>query len=121
MGNTEIITIEEKEFKVFKKIPVPIAREIQKLSLLMIEDYEGNLSDFEDGKVKPKDVKNIKLDILYEIYDLLLTKTVLAPKISKADIDNISHDFQEYFENLSELLFEKFTDRKSLIKKKSLK
>ena len=120
MGNTEIIKLEEKDFKVFRKIPVPIAREIQKLLIEMAEDYTGNLDDFETGKVSPKDAKNIKLDVLYEIYDILLTKAVLSPKICKEDIDNIEHDLQPVFQDLSDLLFEKFTDHKISIKKKSM-
>ena len=120
MGNTEIIKLEEKDFKVFRKIPVPIAREIQKLLIEMAEDYTGSLDDFETGKVSPKDAKNIKLDVLYEIYDILLTKAVLSPKICKEDIDNIEHDLQPVFQDLSDLLFEKFTDHKISIKKKSM-
>jgi len=125
MGNTEEIYLGHYDdkivFKIFKRIPVPIAREIQKLSLIMVEDYDGDISDLEEGKVNPRQIKNIKLDILYEIYDILLTKAVLNPKICKEDIDNIDHEFQPYFQDLSDLLYEKFADHKASIKKKSLK
>ena len=119
MGNTEVITLEDKEFKVFRRIPVPIARQVQKLSLEMIEDYKGDIDDFETGKVKPRYAKNINFDILYEIFDILLTKAVLSPKISKEDIDNIDHELQPFFQDLSDLLWEKWTDSKATIKKKS--
>ena len=120
MGNTEIIKLGDQEFKVFKRLPIPISREVQKLLLECAEDYDGPIEDLESGKVSPKDAKNINMDLFHEAFDLLLTKAVLDPKISKADIDNIDHDFQEYFEDLSEKLFEKWTDHKKSVKKKSM-
>lgn len=120
MGNTEIITLEGQEFKVFKRIPIPILRKLQKILLEAAEDYTGSIEDLESGKVNPKEAKNINMDLLYEGFDLLLTKVVLSPKISQGDIDNIDHEFQEYFEDLQDLLFEKFTNSKKAIKKKSM-
>ena len=121
MGNTEIITLEGQEFKVFRKLPVPIAREVQKNLINMIGDgFEGSMEDFESGKAKAKDMKNIDINVLYEVYDLLLTKAVLSPKIELKDIQNIEHELQPFFEDLSELLLEKYHKEKKKIKKKSM-
>jgi len=120
MGNTEIIKLEDKEFKVFKRIPVPIARKLQILFIEMASNYDGDLGDFESGKVSAKDAKNIDFKILHEAYDLLLTNTVLSPKITKDDINNIEHEGQSYFQDLSELLLKKYQVEKKATKKKSI-
>ena len=120
MSNVEKIIIEDIEFTVFKRLPVPIAREVQKLFLEMVADYTGEIDDFESGKVKPRDAKNINLDALFEIYDLLLTKAVISPPIKKEDIDNINDDLQICFQELSDLLLEKYTKEKKRVKKKSM-
>jgi len=121
MGNTEIINLNGKDFKVFKRIPIPISRKVQTMLIECAQDYEGPIEDLESGKASPRDVKGIDMELLYEIFDLLLTTIILEPKISKEDIDNINHDLQEYFEDLQDLLFAKFTNAKKDIKKKSLK
>lgn len=123
MANTETIymgMVEDNiEFRVFKRLPVPIAREVQTLLIEMASDYEGNIDDFESGKVKAKDAKNIDFNILYQVYDLLLTKAVISPKITKEDIQNVDHEFQEYFQDLADLLLERHQGEKKKIKKKS--
>ncbi len=118
--NVERITIAGIEFKVFKRLPVPIAREVETLFHEMVVDYTGELDDFETGKVKPRDAKSIKLPLLYEIYDLLLTKAVISPPIKKENIDDINDNLQECFQDLSDLLLEKYTLEKKKIKKKSM-
>ena len=118
--NVEKITIEEIEFKVFKRLPVPIARAVETLFYEMVADYTGELSDFESGKVKPRDAKTIKLPLLYEIYDLLLTKAVISPPITKENIDDINDNLQICFQELADLLLEKYTTEKKKIKKKSM-
>lgn len=120
MGNTEIITLGERKFKVFKRIPIPISRKVQKMLIGCAQDYKGPIEDLESGKASPRDFKGIDMDLLYEIFDLLLISVVLDPKISKDDIDNIEHELQEYFEDLQDLLFTKFTNSKKDIKKKSM-
>lgn len=120
MANTETIKLEEQEFKVFRRLPVPINRQIQIMLIEMSEDFEGSFEDLETGKIKAKDTKGLKLEVLHEIHDVLLTKCVLSPKITKEDIQNIEHDFQPYFQDLADKLFEKYTAEKSRIKKKSM-
>ena len=120
MGNTEDIELDGQVFKVFRKLPIPLARTVQRLFIDMAEDYTGTLDELESGKVSPKDAKNIKIDVLYEIYDLLLTRAVISPKITVKDIQDINHDYQLYFNDLAELLLEKFSDSKKSVKKKSL-
>jgi len=120
MSNTEEITIEGVEFRVFRRLPIPIARAVETLFYEMVEDYTGELSDFESGKVKPRDAKTVKLPLLYEIYDLLLTKAVLSPLIKKENIDDITHELQCCFQELEDLLLEKYTVEKKRIKKKSM-
>ena len=120
MGNTETITLEGVEFRVFRKLPVPIAREVQSLQIDMLgDDYEGTVEDLQSGTHKAIDMKNLNINILYEIYDVLLTKAVLSPKITKDDIQNIDHELQLCFQDLSELLLDKFTTETKRIKKKS--
>ena len=118
--NVEKITIEEIEFKVFRRLPVPIARAVETLFYEMVADYTGELSDFESGKVKPRDAKTIKLPLLYEIYDLLLTKAVISPPITKENIDDINDNLQICFQELADLLLEKYTTEKKKITKKSM-
>lgn len=118
--NVEKVIIEEIEFKVFRKLPVPIARAVETLFYEMVEEYTGELSDFESGEVKPRDAKSIKLPLLYEIYDLLLTKAVISPPITKENIDDINDNLQICFQELSELLLEKYTIEKKKVKKKSM-
>lgn len=120
MGNVEKIELDGIEFKVFRRIPMPIARPIQIMMVDMMEDYTGSIEELESGAVKPRDAKNIKLDILFEIYDLLLTKAVISPPIKKENIDDINDPLQFCFQDLGDLLFEKFIDEKKKIKKKSM-
>ena len=119
MGNTEEVLIEGQSFRVFRRLPIPIAREVQQMLLDAAENYTGSIEDLESGKVKAKDAKNIDLDKINEIYDYLLIKAVLSPKITKADIDNIENDFQFYYQELADLLLEKFQSAAKKIKKKS--
>ena len=120
MSNTEKITIGDVHFTVFRRLPIPIARAVETLFHEMVEEYTGELSDFESGKVKPRDAKTIKLPLLYEIYDLLLTKAVISPPIKKENIEDIHDPLQIYFQDLSDLLLEKYTKEKKRIKKKSM-
>ena len=120
MSNVEKIIIEDIEFKVFRRLPIPIARAVETLFYEMVEEYTGELSDFESGEVKPRDAKTIKLPLLYEIYDLLLTKAVISPPITKENIDDINDDLQICFQELADLLLEKYTMAKKRVKKKSM-
>ena len=120
MSNTEKIMIEDIEFKVFRRLPVPIAREVQTLFLRMGEGFEGSLDELESGKIKARDATGINIECLHEIYDILLTKAVLSPPIKKEDIEDINDPMQFCFQELADLLLEKYTVEKKRIKKKSM-
>jgi len=118
MGNTEEINLDGKDFRVFKKCPIPIARKIEKLLIEMAADTTGELRDMEFGKMRIENMKGVNISLLHEIYDILLTETVLNPKIKKEDIEDINHEFQEYFGDLTEILFTKYCGDKKKEKKK---
>lgn len=120
MSNTEKITLGDVHFTVFRRLPVPIARQVQTLLIEMAANYEGELSDFETGKVNPREAQNIDMEKLFDIYDLLLTKAVLNPPITKENIDDIEEPMQEHYQDLSDLLLEKYSMEKKRIKKKSM-
>ena len=119
MSNIENITVGNIEFKIFRRLPVPIAREVQLLLIEMAANYEGEIDDFETGKVNPREAQNIDMTKLFEVYDLLLTKAVISPKITKENIDDINNPMQFCFQDLSDLLLKKFAHEKKEIKKKS--
>ena len=122
--NVETIRLEDgddhMDFRVFHRLPVPIAREVQTLFNEMAENFEGSIEDLESGEVKAKDAKNLKIECLHEIHDILLTKAVIDPPIKKEDIANINEPLQIYFQDLADLLLEKYTLEKKKIKKKSM-
>ena len=120
LPNVETITIEGVEFRVFRKLPILIAREVQTLMIEAAEDYEGTINELETGEVKAKEAKNIKLAPIFEMQDLLLTKAVLSPKITKENIDDINHELQCCFQELIDYLSEKYTNEKKKVKKKSM-
>ncbi len=96
MGNTEKIMVEDREFTVFRRPPIPIARKIQKLLIELSDGFQGDFKDLEGGEVKLSELKGINMDLLYEAHDILLTEMVINPNISKVDIDNIEHELQPY-------------------------
>lgn len=125
MGNIEVIYMGNEgnniEFRVFRRCPIPIARKIEKLLIEMAADTTGTLRDMESGEMRIENMKGINLDLLHEIYDILLTETVLSPIIKKDFIEDINHEFQEYFGDLTEILFDKYCGDKKKEKKKPMK
>ncbi len=119
MGNTEEILIEDQKFRIFRRLPIPIAREVQQMLLNAAEGFTGSVEDLESGKIKAKDAKGVDMNLINETYDYLLINGVLSPKITKADIDNIENDFQFYYQELADLLMKKYQDGAKRIKKKS--
>ena len=119
MSNTEEITIEGVEFRVFRKLPMLLAREFQILMIEAASEYEGTINELESGEVKAKEAKNIKLEVIFEMQDLLLTKAVLSPLITKENINDINHELQCCFQELSDYLWEKYNSEKKKVKKKS--
>jgi len=120
MSNTEKITIEGVEFTIFRKLPIPIAREVQALLIEAAAEYEGTITELETGEVKARDAKNIKLEPIFEMQDLLLTKAVISPPIRKQNIDDIHDPLQCCFQELADALQEKYSEEKKKIKKKSM-
>ena len=120
MSNTETVMIEGVEFRVFRRLPILIAREVQTLMVEAASDYEGLISDFENEAVKAKDAKNIKLAPIFEMQDLLLTQAVISPKITKENIDDNNHELQCCFQELIDYLSAKYNNEKKKVKKKSM-
>ena len=120
MSNTEKITIGDVHFTVFRRLPIPIAREVQTLLVEAAADYDGTLTELETGEVKARDAKNIKLEPIFEMQDLLLTKAVISPSITKENIDDVNDPLQFCFQELVDLLQEKYSEEKKKIKKKSM-
>ena len=119
MGNTEEVLIEDQKFRIFRRLPIPIARQVQQMLLESAEGFTGSVEDLESGKIKAKDARGVDMNLINEAYDFLLINGVLSPKITKADIDNIENDFQFYYQELADLLLAKFQSAAKKIKKKS--
>lgn len=118
MGNTEKILVNGKEFTVFRVPPIPIARKIEKRLIELAEDFTGDLKDLESGNFKITDMKGLKMYLLYEVHDILLTEVVISPKITIDDINNWVHELQPCFADLIDILMEKHSDIKTKEKKK---
>jgi hypothetical protein len=112
MGGTDEITVEDKTFRIFRRLPYRLGAEYQRLLISSFKEVDAPLADLNDiTALTAKTMSSMDMKAFQLAGELLLTQAVISPNISEELLADYGHELQPYLAPLAERLHAHYAAR----------